>query len=167
VADLQIETRDGFGLVAIMAHRNADPDRMAAALGGTLPTGPTRTVNEDGLSLIGTGPGQWLAHADNQSPFWADALRDRLAGLAAVSDQSSAYHIFRLTGRDARTLLQRGMAIDLHPGAFGPGSVATTVIAHIGLVVWQIDDRPSYDVAVFRSHAASFRQWLDHIAAAI
>lgn len=165
--DLHIEPHTGFGLVAIMAHRNTDPDRIGVALHAEMPKGPSRTVNGDGVSLIGTGPGYWLAYTDDQSPFWAETLRDRLAGLASVSDQSSAYDILRLTGNGARTVLQRGMAIDLHPDNFGPGSVATTAIAHVGVIVWQIDDQPSYHVATFRSYAASFRHWLDHIAAAV
>ena len=92
---------------------------------------------------------------------------NRLSGLASLSDQSSAYAVFRLSGLGARTLLQRGVSIDLDPAAFSPGSAATSVISHIGVIFWQLDNAPTYEVAVFRSLARSFRHWLDSVAATL
>ncbi len=167
MADLHIETRKGFGLACIMARKGVGGDRIGAALGVDAPVSPAWRSGNDGLSLIGTGAGTWLAHADEAAPFWADDLRARLGDLASVSDQSSGYVILRLSGADARTVLQRGMPIDLHPDMFRPGAVAATVISHIGAIVWQRDDRPTYEVATFRSFAGSFRHWLDQAAAAL
>ena len=167
MADLRIERREGFGLASIMARKGIDAGRIGAALGLVAPTSPARTVGSDGSSLIGVGEGSWLAYADDVPVFWADELRRRLNGLASVSDQSSAYVLLRLQGEDARSLLQRGMPIDLHADVFGPDSAATTVISHIGAIVWQLDHRPTYDVATFRSFADSFRHWLDQAATAL
>jgi sarcosine oxidase subunit gamma len=97
----------------------------------------------------------------------AARLRERLGALASVCDQSGGYQILQLSGPDARTLLQRGAAIDLHPSAFASGSVATTVIAHIGVILRQLDAAPTYEVALFRSYAASFRHWLDAAVCAL
>ena len=94
-------------------------------------------------------------------PTGPRGLRERLGALASVSDQSSGYVVFRLSGGGARTLLQRGAAIDFQPPAFAPGSVATTVIAHIGVIIWQVDEEPVYDIALFRSFAASFLDWFE------
>ncbi len=167
MADLRIETREGFGLVAVMARKGVGADRIGAALGVDAPVIPARKVGAGGVSLIGTGAGTWLAYADGTAPFWADELRIRLDGLASVSDQSSGYVILRLSGTGARTVLQRGMPIDLHEDVFGAGSAATTVISHIGAIVWQLDDEPTYEVATFRSSSDSFRHWLDQAAAAL
>ena len=94
-------------------------------------------------------------------------MQERLPGLAPVSDQSSSYVVTRLSGPDARRLLRRGLSIDLHPDAFVPGSAATSVIAHIGVIVWQVDDAPTYDLAVFRSLHASLRHWIEITAASL
>ncbi len=75
--------------------------------------------------------------------------------------------MLRLSGPDARPLLQRGVSIDLHPASFARGSIAVTAIAHIDVVIRQIDNRPTFDIAIFRSFAGSFRHWLDSAAAAI
>lgn len=75
--------------------------------------------------------------------------------------------MFRLSGSDATALLRRGAFLDFSPPAFGPGSVAVTVIAHIGVIIRQLDDTPSYDLAVFRSLGESFRHWLTITAASL
>ncbi len=155
-----MDQRSGFGLATVMARKGVDPAAVGAALGVALNAGPTCSAG-DGLTLLGTGPGTWLAVAETAPADWAATLRQRLSGLASVSDQSGGYVVFRLGGAGARTALQRGAAIDFHPAVFVPGSVATTVIAHIGVIIRQIDDAPTYDVALFRSFAVSFRHWLD------
>ena len=48
---------------------------------------------------------------------------------------------------------------------FQPGSAALTAIALIGVQLWQVDDTPTYDLAVFRSMAGSFWSWLSASAA--
>ncbi len=163
---LTVTRHDGLGLAAVMARKAGTPAAIGAALGFAPPAGPHWTSG-GGLTLLGTGPGSWLALADDASPDWADQLRDRLGPLASVSDQSSGYLVFRLSGAAARTMLQRGAAIDFHPSSFAPGRVATTVIAHIGVIIRQVDDTPSYDIALFRSYAASFRHWVDATLAAL
>lgn len=164
---IHIARRDGLGIASIMASRDGDHAALAAVLGaGALPSGSAWAEGADSL-LIGMGPDAWLAVSADAAPTWANTLAGRLAGRAAVSDQSGAYVVFRLEGPGARTILQRGASIDLHPECFANGSAATTVIAHIGVIIWQIGDAPAYDVAVFRSFEASFRHWLAISAAVL
>ena len=160
MADLDISERHGLGLATIMARNHVDASAIGAALGLDLADGPMLTTNEE-LMLAGTGPGMWLAVRDDAPAYWAEGLAKILNGIASVSDQSGGTIIFRFSGADARELLQRGAFIDLHPSTFGPRSVATTVIAHIGVILWQRDEAPTFEVAVFRSYAASFRDWID------
>lgn len=157
--------REGLAIAAVMARKNIGADAIGAALNMTLADGPVLSYGPD-ILLVGTGPGCWLAIAD-AAPDFAASLTARLAGLASITDQSSGYSITRIAGEGARRLLQRGAAIDLHPAAFAAGSVATTVIAHIGVIFWQIDDAPTYDIATFRSFAGSFSHWLDQTTMAL
>lgn len=166
MADLRLEARMGFGLASVQARRGVVAGQIGARLGLEVSNAP-RVSSGNSTLLIGTAHGTWLAYRDDAPAFWAEELRERLDGLASISDQSSGYAIHRLAGSSARTLLQRGASIDFHPEAFGPGSVATTVISHIGVTIWQLDDAPTYDVATFRSFAGSFRHWLDEAARAL
>ena len=65
-----------------------------------------------------------------------------------------------MSGPAARAVLAKGLPIDLHPRAFTPGSAATSTISLMGVQLWQVDDTPSYDLAIFRSVSASFWRWL-------
>lgn len=158
--------REGLGIAGVMARKGVDAAAIGAALGLAMPSGP-RAILAGTRTVIGTGPGTWLVLAENAAADYAETVAAALTGLASVADQSSGYLVQRVSGVAARTLLQRGVAIDLHPAVFGPGSAASTVIAHIGVTVWQVDERPTYDVATFRSYAGSFRHWLDQTAAGL
>jgi heterotetrameric sarcosine oxidase gamma subunit len=160
---LIIEERSGFGIATVMGRKTG-----AAALGNALgfspPEGPLR-VKHDGLAWIGTGPATWLAMTEAPELGWPTSLEQRLKGLASISDQSGSYRIFRIAGDRARALLQRGAFVDLHADTFRRGAVATTIIAHIGVVFWQADDNLGFDVATFRSYAPSFLRWLSATSA--
>ncbi|WP_315832573.1 sarcosine oxidase subunit gamma [Bradyrhizobium prioriisuperbiae] len=161
-----ITEQSGLGLAAVMSRKGVRPAAIGAALGLAPSEGPGR-VGDARLALIGTGPGTWLALTEAPDPDWSLQLAHKLTGLASVSDQSGGYMVFRIGGNGARALLQHGAFIDFHPDVFRQGSAATTVIAHIGVILWQRDDTPTFDVATFRSYAHSFRRWVETTAAAL
>lgn len=163
---LVVTPRVGLGIAGVMARKGVDAAAIGAALGLRMPSGP-RAIVDGTRTVVGTGPGAWLVLAENAARDSVEPVAVALTGLASVSDQSSGYVVQRVSGVAARILLQRGVAIDLHPVSFGTGSAACTVIAHIGVTLWQVDERPTYDVATFRSYARSFHQWLDQAAASL
>jgi sarcosine oxidase subunit gamma len=156
----------GLRIATVMARKGATAAAIGAALGLELPAGPG-AVFGDKLTIIGTGPESWLVVKEDAKPDFADQLGETLTGLASVSDQSSSYVVTRLSGENARTVLQRGAFIDFHPQAFRAESAVSTVIAHIGVIIWQVDDQPSYLVATFRSYANSFQHCLNETVAAL
>lgn len=162
---LQITEITGFGLVAVMVRKGIGAGAIGECLGLAAPATP-RWVGDAALALIGTGPGTWLARCEAPSHEWADEFATRLSGLASATDVSHSYRVFRIAGRDARRLLQRGAFVDFASPAFGPGSVAVTMIAHIGVIIRQLDDA-TCELAVFRSLGESFQDWLTTTAATL
>lgn len=152
-----------FSLATVMARKGASAQAIGERLGLVAPVAP-RWVGDEELMLVGTAPGTWLARTQGEDTDWPEALARRLAGLASVSDVSGSYRLFRVGGPLARHVLRRGTFIDTHPAAFACGSVAVTVIAQIGVIIRQIDDAPTYELAVFRSLGESFSQWLNTTA---
>lgn len=152
----------GTHAIATIIARAGQEAAVNAAIGIAAPNTP-RVVHKDGASLVWAGPGQWLFVGTSRGAI--DDLSKRLQGIAAVSDQSDARAMLRVSGPRARDALAKGCMIDLHPRAFAPGSTALTSIAHIGAQLWQVDDAPSYDIIVFRSMAGSFWHWLTDAAA--
>ena len=155
------------GLAVVTARKGRRGDLIAAVRSGfgvDLPATPRRVAGEK-IAFVWVGPDQWLAA---QHPAPKDGMEARLAplvGLAALVDQSHGRTLLALTGPRVRDALAKGVPIDLHPRAFRPGDAASTLIAHIPVHLWQVDDRPSYEFAIARSLAQSFWQWLTAAAA--
>jgi sarcosine oxidase subunit gamma len=162
-AGITIEERTGLGLATVAARKGeaeALKHAVASAYGIELPD-RSRAVHGPSVSFIGYGPGQWLAVSETfASETLARELGERLRGLASISDQSGGRTVLRVSGPRARAVLAKGLPIDLHPRAFEPGSAATSTISLMGVQIWQVDDAPSYDLAIFRSVSASFWHWL-------
>jgi heterotetrameric sarcosine oxidase gamma subunit len=158
----------GAALATVTARkgrRGALLDAARSAFGAELPTTPRRAEGRD-IAFIWSGPGQWLAHKHPAPAEGLEALLARpFAGLASVIDQSHGRTLLRVTGPLVRDALAKGVAVDLHPSAFKAGDTAATLVSHIPVHLWQIDDRPSYEFAVARSLAQSFWHWLEASAA--
>jgi methylglutamate dehydrogenase subunit D len=158
-----IAERVGLGLATIAlrkGHGDALRQAVAEAYGVALPDG-SRIVQGPQVSFVGYGPGQWLAVSETLgSETLARDLAHRLKGLASISDQSGGRTVLRLSGPHARDVLAKGLSIDLHPRAFAAGNAATSTISLMGVQLWQVDDTPIYDIALFRSVSASFWRWL-------
>ena len=113
------------------------------------------------MRFVGYGPGQWLAVSEMlANEALARDLAQHLKGLASISDQSGGRTAIRVSGARAREVLAKGLPIDLHASTFDPGSAATSTISLMGVQLWQVDDAPTYDIAIFRSLSASFWRWL-------
>lgn len=151
---------EGLGLATIVgSERDATAlEQALTELVGVPPPATLRLVSGCVGDLVWSGPRRWLLVSKRRDI--AAFAASKLAGLAAVSDQSDARAILRLFGPRARDALAKGCLIDLHPRVFAPGDTALTTIAHISLHLWHVDDRPAYDLAVARSLAASFWSWL-------
>jgi sarcosine oxidase subunit gamma len=158
----------GVGLASITARAGKGTallDAAQAAFGVALPGKPRRAEGHR-LVFIWSGPDQWLACCN---PAPAEGMEARLAaplaGLASVVDQSHGRTLLRVAGPHVRDALTKGVAVDLHPRAFKAGDAAVTMVAHVPVHFWQIDDRPTYEIAVARSLAQSFWRWLEESSA--
>ena len=162
-AGVTLTLRNDLALAMVIARR-AQHDRLALRVRDTfgieLPT-TTRRSEAGPTAFVWSGPGQWLACAEGIEPrTFETRLQSELAGLASVSDQSDGRVVVRVSGPRARDMLAKGVMVDLHPRAFGPGDAAVTSIAYIGAHLWQVDATPTYELAAYRSFAASFWRWL-------
>jgi sarcosine oxidase subunit gamma len=156
-----IAERRHLSLVQVIARRGreqAATDRLG------LDPAPGRAGEIDAGTVLWIAPGAWMIVAADES----DALRrlgERLHDLAAVVDQSHSRTALRLAGSRARDVLAKGCRLDLHPRTFHPGMCAQTVIAQIGVLLHQTDDRPTYDLYVPAGYAVAFLDWLAASAA--
>jgi sarcosine oxidase subunit gamma len=165
-----VSDRDGLGVATVLV-RKGRADALAARVrekfGIALPRGPHRAAN-GAIAFAGTGPETWLTTAESAGNAFAASLRDAVHDDAAVVDQSDGYAVLRVTGPNARNVLAKGVPVDLHPSAFRVGDVASTLVAHIGVVLWRLDDDKGsavFEIAVFRSLAGALWHWLSESGA--
>lgn len=167
-AGVTVAEHTDLGLATVEVRKGQENALKAAvreAYGFDLPEGPTVAQGKD-VGFIGTGPGQWFAVSETlENEALAEDLVEKLKSLASVSDQSSGRAVLRLSGPSARDTLAKGLAIDLDPRVFPAASAATGTLSHMGVLLWREGEAETYDVALFRSVAASFWRWLDASAA--
>ena len=163
-AGVRVAERVGLGLVSVVARKGKAGALAAAAeaaFGVTLPTTPRR-VDGDGIAFVWSGPDQWLAVAEPARAGSIEAdLRRAFTALASLAEQSDGRGVQRLAGPRLRDTLAKGIALDLDPRVFAPGDTAITMLSHVGVQLWQIDDRPSFDLLVPRGYAGSIWHWLE------
>lgn len=134
-------------------------------LGVTLPE-PGRFAVAGDVLVLWAGLEQWIiAGVEDGRRTDLAPLAEALAPLAAVVDQGHGRAMVRLSGPRARDVLARLCAVDVHPRSFGPGRVAATRMAHVGTLLAQLDDAPTFEIQVMRSFAVSFFEELTAAAA--
>lgn len=160
---LTIAVREPITMVSLAAL-DGQSEQVRSVLqsiyGLQLPHRPVRAGGAD-MSFLWFGPDRWMAFAERDGGGDLEAdLKRHLHGLAAVVDHSDGRAVVRITGEHARDVLAKGVPIDLHPRVFKTNDVVITHASHIGVLLWQVDDAPTYDIAVPRSYAHSFCAWL-------
>ncbi|GLK66550.1 sarcosine oxidase subunit gamma [Hansschlegelia plantiphila] len=155
-----LRERSGLTLATVSALGGRDAelaDAVRSAFGLELPTTPKRVAAGE-AAFVWAGPGKWLATSTGAADF---------ASLpAGVSDQSDGRTVLSVSGPLARETLATLIAVDLHPRAFAAGDVALTHAASIAVHLWRVDDEAAFELAVFRSYAATLWRWLVHAGAA-
>ena len=160
---LVIEERTDLALATLIARRNEMQNlrrAITAAFGVTLPEG-SHVATKDGVSFAGIGVGKWLAAAEGPAAVgYVSRLREHLAALASIADQSDGRVVLRLSGERVREVLAKGIPLDLHPRKFKTGDIASTMISQMGVQIEQLDDQPTFQLMAFRSFAGSLLSWL-------
>ena len=135
---------------------------VTRVLGADLPVNPNTFVVIGALKIYWLGPDEWLiiAPPDQQTDLEV-GLDEALRGLFySVTDVSSGQTIISIAGVNARTLLEKGCPIDLHPREFKTGDCAQTHLAKVGILISAVDDAPEYELVVRRSFSDYLGLWL-------
>lgn len=88
---------------------------------------------------------------------------------AVVTEIGHSRTVVRVAGAQARTLLNRGLPVDLDHSVFPVDAFAQSVIHHIPVLVHRTgpEGEAVFDVYVTRDYAVSFWEWLTRVAQAL
>ncbi|WP_369269156.1 sarcosine oxidase subunit gamma [Streptomyces sp. R11] len=147
-----------------MVNLRVDPaseaaDRMAKTLGAPLPQHCGHTTASDAHTIVWLGPDEWLVLSE--APSVATELKEALgADPGSVVNVSANRTTLELSGPTARQVLEKGCPLDLHPRAFGPGRAVSTTVGPVAVLLWQVDDEPTYRLFPRSSFADYLARWL-------
>jgi sarcosine oxidase subunit gamma len=160
----RIRLREIPFLTQVTLRAGADASGVASAtLGLPLPVVPNTTRSRRDLSALWMGPDEWLIVGEQvDRPALERALEGHLATAVDVSAQRT---VIEVAGADARELLLKGCALDLHPQTFAVGRCAQTNLARTQVVLLSRDREPVYWVLVRASFAEYLAEWLIDAAA--
>ncbi|MGW2328350.1 sarcosine oxidase subunit gamma [Streptomyces sp. NPDC001700] len=136
-------------------------DRIGKTLGAPLPQRCGHTAASGPHTVLWLGPDEWLVVSRTDGPSVATELREALAGdPGSVVDLSANRTTLELSGPAARQVLEKGCPLDLHPRAFGPGQAVSTTVGPVAVLLWQVDDAPTYRLLPRSSFADYLARWL-------
>lgn len=163
--------RDGVGIARIAARRGRAAEvaeRMRATYGIELPQEPRR-ASRGAVGIAGIAPQTWLATCEGAASDFSRSLRLLLADCAAVTDQSDAYVMLRLTGPKVREALAKLVAVDVDARSFRVGDLAQTVCGYMRVMLWRLEDSAqdgaAFEIWVGRSLALGLQRAIAHCAA--
>ena len=147
--------------VAVLARRGATEalTERCRGFGVVLPGTPKRVAGR-GYAIVWTAPGQWLVQADDREIGRLERLFSSFPTLCSTVALDDSRIILSVEGPRMRDALAKMLTLDLHPRVFRPGDAAVTVAGGMSVYLWLRDDVPVFDLAVPRSVAGSFWDWL-------
>ncbi|MFE5027823.1 sarcosine oxidase subunit gamma [Streptomyces sp. NPDC056656] len=135
--------------------------RVEKTLGAPLPREHGETTSSGAHTAFWLGPDEWLVLSQTEEGVAAAELREALAAdPGSVVDVSANRTTLELRGPAARQVLEKGCPLDLHPRVFGPGRAVPTTVGPIAVLLWQVDDGPTYRLLPRSSFADYLARWL-------
>ena len=142
-----------IGLRAVPGEQGATA--LESVLGVPLPTAHGEVTGDlDGLHVLRLSPDEFLAVdvSRRQRPGEQEACHAALEGLPGQAvDLSANRTVLVLEGPGAREVLEKSVALDLHPRVFGVGRAEATLLSTIPVVLvrsgeetWRILPRASF-----------------------
>ena len=158
--------RDGLAIAHLAARATQLAqltERFREHFGMVLPDG-ARRVAAHGVAVAGIAPQRWLLIGEDAGEEFVSGRLALLEHYAALVELSDAYAVLRLRGAQVRGSLAKLVPIDLHDTRFRPGDVAQTVLEHMPVTLWRLEDAPTgepmIELAVGRSFAVSLYEAL-------
>jgi sarcosine oxidase subunit gamma len=148
------------------AHDGAFTSAVKSATGVELPIAANTVAAAGDVRILWLGPNEWwVVGTDARRAGLLDGLRQAFAGQHTnVTDVSESRTVITMTGPASRDVLARGISLDLHPRAFGPGQCAQTSLSRALVLLHQTDNAPSYEIYVLKSFADYLWRWIGLVA---
>ena len=152
-AGVILEVMQGLALHQVAAWAesiDAVGEKTAEVAGAKSAPGPCSATSGSEASVLRIEPLKWWVYGAAAPTLSAEQ--------GATLDLSHSRTHIRIRGDDAVTFLNRHVSLDLRESAFPEGSVASTVLHHVGVTLWRSDQ--GYEMFIPRGFALSLWEML-------
>lgn len=153
-----------LGKIALFGNEDLFFKKITNKLKITLPTSPNTTTNNDKITALWLSPKEWLiVVSPSLSAAEVKSLQNEISDVHALAiDVSDRWTTISISGNKAINVLSKGTTIDLDNSFFGAGACAQTTLWTVNVIIYQIDEKPIFDLFVDSTMAKFLWQWLNH-----
>ena len=163
-SEFSINEKLFLGKIALFGNEDLFFKKISNKLNIALPTSPNTTTNNDKITALWLSQKEWLivmnSLVDNEE---VKSLQNELSDIHALAiDVSDRWTTINLSGNKAIDVLSKGTSIDLDNSVFGTGACAQTTLWSVNVIIYKIDEKPTFDLFVDSTMAKFLWQWLEH-----
>ena len=152
-----------LGKIALFGEDDLFFEKISNKLNISLPTSPNTTSNNEKITALWLSKKEWLIVNPSIDTEEVRSLQNHISDIHALAlDVSDRWTAINVSGKKAIDVLSKGTAIDLDNSVFGSGACAQTTLWTVNVIIYQIDEKPTFDIFVDSTMAKFLWQWLEH-----
>ena len=153
-----------LGKIALFGEDDLFFEKISNKLNISLPTSPNTTANNDKITALWLSPKEWLITVNPSiDTAEVESLQNHISDIHALAlDVSDRWTAINVSGKKAKEVLSKGTTFDLDSSVFGSGACAQTTLWTVNVIIYQIDEKPTFDIFVDSTMARFLWQWLDY-----
>jgi sarcosine oxidase, subunit gamma len=160
-ANVRLRERPFLTMIGLRAAPGSEAARrFGQRLGLELPVRCGETSRGGRHTVLWLGPDEWLVVSTVDAGLLATGLDETLGEEhASVVDLSANRTTLELSGSAARSVLEKGCSLDLHPRQFAVGTAVPTLVGPVPVILWRYDG-DTYRILPRSSFADYLARWL-------
>ena len=152
-----------LGKIALFGEDDLFFEKISNKLNISLPTSPNTTANNEKITALWLSKKEWLIVNPSIDTEEVRSLQNHISDIHALAlDVSDRWTTINVSGKKAIDVLSKGTTIDLDNAVFGSGACAQTTLWTVNVIIYQIDEKPTFDIFVDSTMARFLWQWLEH-----
>ena len=162
-SEFSINEKSFLGKIALFGYEDLFFKKISNKLNINLPTSPNTTTKNDKITALWLSQKEWLivmnSSVDNEE---VKSLQNELSDIHALAiDVSDRWATINISGNKAIDVLSKGTCIDLDNSVFGTDACAQTTLWSVNVIIYQINEKPTFDLFVDSTMAKFLWQWLE------
>ena len=162
--EFSMNEKQFLGKIALFGEGDLFFEKISNKLNISLPTSPNTTAYNDKITALWLSQKEWLIVVNPSTDAEeVTSLQNHISDIHALAlDVSDRWTTIIVSGKKAVEVLSKGTAIDLDISVFGSGACAQTALWTVNVIIYRIDEKPTFDIFVDSTMARFLWQWLDY-----